>query len=79
MFSIGQLAADFIATIDIILRRLRNNCLYLGGVLLISTLDHTQIQAIDSRPFLTSSNIIPMFTMIALEHSVRASQDPNFF
>ena len=73
------MAADFIATIDIILRRLRNNCIYLGGVLIISTLDHTQIQAIDGRPFLTSSNIIPMFNMIALQHSVRAADDPHFF
>ena len=78
-FHLGQLSADFIAVIDIILRRLRNNCLYLGGVLLICTLDHTQIQSIENRPFLTSSNIIPMFTMVSLEHSVRAANDPAFF
>lgn len=73
------MAADFIAVIDIILRRLRNNCLYLGGVLLICTLDHKQIQSINGRPFLTSSNIIPMFTMVSLKHSVRAANDPAFF
>ena len=76
---IGQLADNFIATIDIIMRRLRNNSLYLGGLLILCTLDHTQIQAIDGRPFLTSSNIIPMYIMIELEHSVRASDDPVFF
>lgn len=73
------MSADFIATIDIIFRLLQNNCLYLGGVLIISTLDHTQIQPIDGRPFLTSSNIIPIFSMIALQHSVRAADDPSFF
>ena len=76
---IGQLSDEFVATLDIILRRLRDNSLYLGGVLLICTLDHTQIQAIESRPFLTSTNVIPCFLMIALNHSVRASDDANFF
>ena len=47
--------------------------------MILRTLDHTQIQAIDGRPFLTSSNIIPMYIMIEFEHSVRASDDPVFF
>lgn len=76
---IGQLSADFVAVLDIILRRLRDNSLYLGGVLVISTLDHTQIQSIDSRPFLTSSNLIPCFKMVALKLSVRAAADPFHF
>ena len=61
------------------MRRLRNNCMYLGGLLIISTLDHTQIQSINGRPFLTSSNIVTMFTMVALKHSVRAADDPDFY
>jgi predicted GIY-YIG superfamily endonuclease len=75
---IGQLPADFFATIDMILRRIRDNSLYLGGVLLICTLDHLQIQAFTNRPFLTSTHIISCFTMIALNHSVRAGNDINF-
>ena len=75
----GQLSSNFVAMLDIILRRLRDNNLYLGGVLVIGTLDHTQIQAIDSRPFLTSSNLIPCFKMVALENSVRAAEDHHFF
>ena len=43
---IGQLADNVFATIHIIMRRLRNNSLYLG-LLIICTLDHTQIQSID--------------------------------
>ena len=73
------MSADFIAAIDIILRRLRNNCMYLGVVAIISTLDHTQIQSFDGRPFLTSSNIIPTFKMIAIQHLVRVADDPSFF
>jgi hypothetical protein len=56
-----------------------DNNLYLGGILLIGTLDHTQIQAIDSWPFLTSSNLIPCFKMIELKYPVRAADDNNFF
>ena len=72
------MAADFIAIIDIILRLIRDNSLYLGGVLIICTLDHTQIQAIDNRPFLTLSHIISCFSMVMLEHSVRANGDLPF-
>ena len=61
------------------MRRLRNNCMYLGGLLIISTLDHTQVQSITGRPFLTSSNITTMFTMVALKHSVRAADDSDFY
>ena len=75
---IGQLPANFVATIDIILQKLRSNSLYLGGILTICTLDHTQIQAIKNRPFLTSSHIISRFKMIVLEESVRAHGDISF-
>ena len=61
------------------MRRLRDSNLYLGGILLIGTLDHTQIQSLHSRPFLTSSNLIPCFKMIALRNSVRAANDPIFY
>jgi hypothetical protein len=74
----GQVSAEFLATIDLILRRLRETNIYLGGLLIICTLDHTQIQPIDGRPFLTSSHIIPCFKMVCLKHSVRASSDVQF-
>jgi hypothetical protein len=72
---IGQLSSEFIATIDLILRRIRQNNIFLGGVLILSTLDHTQIRCIDGHPFLTSMNIITCFKMVELKTSVRASDD----
>lgn len=75
---IGQLSAEFIHIIDIILKRVRGNNMFLGGLLIISTLDHTQIQSINSRPFLTHSHIIPCFKMVCLNHSVRAFGDEAF-
>ena len=63
----GQLSADFLAVVDIILRRLRENSLYLGGLLAICTLDHLQIQSIERRPFLISTHIISCFLMVELK------------
>ena len=76
---IGQLAADFIAVIDIILRRIRGNSQYMGGLLILCTMDHTQIQSFGKRrPFLTSSHIIPCYRMVNLSHSVRAFHDKKY-
>ena len=76
---IGQVPVDFIAVIDIILRRIRGNAQYMGGILIICTLDHTQIQSIGkNRPFLTSSHIIPCYKMVNLSHSVRAYGDLKY-
>jgi predicted GIY-YIG superfamily endonuclease len=74
----GQLSAEFLATIDIILRRIRDTNVYLGGLLIIGTIDHTQIQPIEGRPFLTSTHVVSCFRMVALKSSVRASTDIPF-
>ena len=42
-------------------------------------LDYKQIQSINSRPFLTLSNLISMFHMIALQHLVCVVDDLDFF
>ena len=74
----GQVSDVVLAILDIILRKVRNSNIYMGGVLIIFSMDHTQIQPIGGRPFLTSCHIIPCFKMVALEHSVRASNDDVF-
>ena len=50
----------------------------MGGVLIIFSMDHTWIQPIHGYPCLTSYHIIPCFKMVALEHSVQASDDDSF-
>ena len=70
---IGQVSADFSSYIDIILLRIRNNNIY--GLLIIGKIDHKQIQPIEGRPFVTSSHIIPRFSMVELKHSVRTNGD----
>ena len=43
-----------------------------GGVLILGTMDHTQIQPINQLPFLTSTLVLARFYAIELQHSVRA-------
>lgn len=75
---LGQLSAEFVSTINFILCRVRGNGNLFGGCLLIGTLDHTQIQPWDGRPFLASPMIIPTFDMVKLEHSVRTNDSEAY-
>ena len=77
-YEIGQVSAESLSSIDIILRRVRKNNIFLGGLFIISTIGHTQIQPIEGRPFLTSFHIIPCFRTVKLKHSVRANKDPSW-
>ena len=56
---IGQLIAKEFASYDIILRHVRRSTTRMGGMLIIGTLDHLQMQPIHERPFLTRASIIP--------------------
>ena len=70
---LGQLSAEELSIYDIILRNVRGSKTFMGGILIIGTLDHLQIQPINGRPFLTANAIIPCFKMISLKNTVRAT------
>ena len=74
----GQISSEIVAVIDIILRKLRKSQMPFGGVLVIGTLDHTQLQPINAIPFLMSSLVLTSFTMVQLKESVRAAEDALF-
>ena len=67
----GQISDEMFATLDIILRRVKDTNIYMGGTLIILSMDHSQISPIGGRPFLTSVHVIPCFKMVSLSHSVR--------
>ena len=73
----GQLSAQQFALIDIILRHARHSSLPFGGLLIIGTFDHAQLGCIHGLPFLLSSHILTDFTLVKLEHSVRAAADKH--
>ena len=69
-----QISSELLATIDIILCCIQNNSTYMGGLILIITLDHTEIQPLEGRHFLTLSHIITWFKMVALDFSVQVHE-----
>ena len=76
---IGQLPAEILSAIEIILRRVRDHSnVFMGGVIIISTMDHTQLKPVEGRPFLLSTHVITCFKMFKLETSVRAVGDTPF-
>ncbi len=75
---LGQISAEMIAIVDIIFRKLHNSTMPFGGVLVLGTLDHAQLQPIKALPFLMSSLVTTSFTMVQLKESVRASTDRQF-
>lgn len=74
---IGQASSELMAVIDIILRTVRKSSVLYGGVTIFGTLDHTQIQPINSTPFLISSHMNSCWTFVRLSQSVRAHSDPD--
>ena len=74
----AQTSSEMQGVLDIILRRIKESNIYMGGVLIIFTMDHMQTQPIKERPLLVSPQIIPCFQMVNLNKSVRAALDVNF-
>ena len=50
----------------------------MGGVLIIFSMDHTQIHPIGGHPFLASCHIISCFKIVTIENSVQDSNDSIF-
>ena len=64
--------------LDIVFRSIRETTIYLDRVLLICTMNHKQLYPINETPVLISSQIPTIFAFVTLEHSIRASNNPNF-
>ena len=73
---LGQLSAQLISCLDIILRRVRNSNLFMGGVIIIATQDPEQLRPVSGLPSLLSPCMMTCFRFIQLTKSVRASGDP---
>ena len=70
---IGQLSAELLSTLDIILRRIRCSSIFMGGILVIATIDQVQLRPIKGLPFLLSPYVLTCFSMGILKHYVRCS------
>ena len=64
------------ATYDIKLRHKSKINVYMGGVLILGTLDHMKTQPANNKcPFHTENSIISCYKMVALKHSVWSNGD----
>jgi len=65
-----------VAILDLIMRRIRDSNLFMGGLLIIGTLDQHQLRPIKGLPFLLSPFILTSFLVGRLDHYVRCSDCP---
>ncbi|KAL3924935.1 MAG: hypothetical protein SGILL_000742 [Bacillariaceae sp.] len=70
---LGQLSAEMLSVLDIIMRRIRESSLFMGGVLVIGTLDQVQLRPIKGLPFLLSPYVLTTFSLGVLRVYVRCS------
>ena len=73
-----QIPAELTSTLDIILRKERGSSTPFGGVLIMGTMDNSQIPPINALPMLLSSFVTTCFVMVVLKHSVRAHNQTKF-
>ena len=74
---LGLLSAEFLATTDMILRVVRKSSQYMGGLLLVCTMDVLQLLPFKNMPCMMSHQLVLHYQYKALQHSVRAANDPN--
>ena len=72
----GQVSAETLAVMDIILRRIRASTDFMGGVLLFANIDECQLRPVRGMPPLLSPHILTSFEFCGLDYSVRAAHDP---
>ena len=71
----GLIPAELISTIDMICRYTRGKSAFMGGILVLATIDHLQLGTINGIPPLISPQIITNFEMIKLIHMMRSLSD----
>lgn len=73
----GYVPAEILNVMDMIMRYVRGNTKFMGGALVLVSMDHQQLPPIQGIPFLMSSLIVTSFNLYELQHSVRARTDLN--
>ena len=73
----GTMSAAIFSALDIIMRRVRGSSTWMGGMVIITTIDDKQLRPVKGYPLLLSPHILTCFRVVLLKHSVRSSRDPN--
>jgi len=76
---LGQVSAEMLAVLDIVMRCIRDNSIFMGGLLLIATMDPLQLPPVSGRPALLLPHMLTVFTLNELQESVRALQETRIY
>jgi predicted GIY-YIG superfamily endonuclease len=71
----GYVSAELLNVMDTVMRHIRGKSAFMGGVLLIATIDDQQLPPVKAKPALVSSLVFTSFQMLGVKHSVRARND----
>ena len=74
---LGQIPAHYLSVMDTIMRKLRKSNRFMGGLLLLPSMDQMQLYPVEGMHPLLSSHVIPSFQFLRLQHSVRCGNDSN--
>lgn len=74
----GNIPAELISVLDIVMRYIRNSDKPFGGLLILSTMDNLQIDPPTGKHPLLSSLFISTFNFFRLQECVRAADDANW-
>ena len=74
----GQVLAELLSVMDMILRRILNNDIIFSGILILCTIDHARLPLYVGNPFFISCHILSCFQIVRLEHSAHANADPLY-
>ena len=73
---LGNLSAELLSIMNIVMQTIRCDPSYMGGVLIISSIDPKQLPPVEGMPALLSASVLVSFNFLMLKHSVRAISDP---
>ncbi|CAJ1966419.1 unnamed protein product [Cylindrotheca closterium] len=73
----GAVSAELLATMDIIARSVKDSSRFLGGILVICSMNIHQLMPIDGTALMLSMNMMTEFHFTELTESVRAARDAN--
>jgi hypothetical protein len=71
----GQLSAELLSVMDVIMRKIRKNGCFMGGVLLIASLDIAHLSPVRGRPPIMSPHMMVSFKFVKLLQPVRSGGD----
>ena len=74
---IGQISTELLCIMDIILRKIHDNDIFIGRILVIGTFDQKQLLPVQGHPFLMSPHVFSSYKFSMFKKSVCASGDIN--